>query len=51
MDIKLVGIIGDSNFRGFTDFWTMEFSPDGRRIYFNESSGEWTRLRVIEAGG
>lgn len=27
------------------------FSPDGRRIYFNESSGQWTRLRVIEAGG
>ncbi|HWA98998.1 MAG TPA: hypothetical protein VG713_10920 [Pirellulales bacterium] len=27
------------------------FSADGQRIYFNESSGDWTRLHVIEAGG
>ena len=25
------------------------FSPDGRRIYFNVSSGEWTQLFVAEA--
>nr|HRJ73908.1 hypothetical protein [Terrimicrobiaceae bacterium] len=24
------------------------FSPDGRRIYFNVSSGPWTRLHVME---
>lgn len=27
------------------------FSPDGRRIYFNVSSGDWTQLYVAEAGG
>lgn len=26
------------------------FSPDGRRIYFNVSSGEWTQLCVAEPG-
>ncbi|MFZ2639793.1 MAG: hypothetical protein WA117_02310 [Verrucomicrobiia bacterium] len=26
------------------------FSPDGRRIYFNVSSGDWTQLHVAEAG-
>jgi hypothetical protein len=26
------------------------FSPDGRRLYFNVSSGRWTRLFVAEAG-
>jgi hypothetical protein len=25
------------------------FSPDGRRVYFNVSDGEWTRLHVAEA--
>jgi hypothetical protein len=25
------------------------FSPDGKRVYFNVSDGEWTRLRVAEA--
>src|SRR5262249_24102230 len=24
------------------------FSPDGKRIYFNVSDGEWTRLHVAE---
>jgi len=27
------------------------FSPDGRRIYFNVSSGPWTQLWVAERGG
>jgi transposase len=27
------------------------FSPDGRRIYFNVSSGPWTRLHVAESAG
>jgi Tol biopolymer transport system component len=26
------------------------FSPDGRRIYFNVSSGRWTQLHVAEIG-
>ena len=26
------------------------FSADGRRIYFNVSSGDWTQLHVAEAG-
>lgn len=26
------------------------FSPDGRRIYFNVSSGDWTQLHVAAAG-
>jgi Tol biopolymer transport system component len=26
------------------------FSPDGRRIYFNVSSGDWTQLYVAETG-
>jgi len=26
------------------------FSPDGQRIYFNVSSGQWTQLHVAEAG-
>jgi hypothetical protein len=26
------------------------FSPDGRRIYFNASSGRWTELRVAQRG-
>ena len=26
------------------------FSPDGKRLYFNVSDGEWTRLHVAEMG-
>ena len=26
------------------------FSPDGKRIYFNVSSGQWTQLHVAEVG-
>lgn len=26
------------------------FSPDGRRIYFNVSSGDWTQLHVATVG-
>ena len=25
------------------------FSPDGKRLYFNVSSGPWTQLHVAEA--
>jgi WD40-like Beta Propeller Repeat len=24
------------------------FSPDGKRLYFNVSAGQWTRLHVAE---
>jgi hypothetical protein len=27
------------------------FSPDGKRLYYNVSSGQWTQLHVAEAGG
>jgi hypothetical protein len=27
------------------------FSPDGQRLYYNVSSGEWTQLQVAEIGG